>query len=54
MKYSQELVKEIQDCWKKEHSQELTEDTANEYLDSFARLFLAFAKEENKNISNLI
>ena len=48
MQYSQELIEECKEVFKDEHGLDLTSETANEYLDSFARLFFIFAKDKEK------
>jgi hypothetical protein len=42
MKYSEDLIKDIQDYYKKKCNVDLNEETANEYLDSFADLYRCF------------
>jgi translation initiation factor 2 alpha subunit (eIF-2alpha) len=42
MKYSEDLVKDIQDYYKKKCNVDLDEEIANEYLDSFADLYRCF------------
>ena len=43
--FSEKLIQEAIDCFREENGLELTPETAEEYLASFAGLFLAFAKE---------
>ena len=45
-KYSDELIQETIKCFKEENDIEISKETAIEYLDSFAGLFLAFTKNE--------
>ena len=42
--YSKELVKQLQENFKEEHNVNISEETANEYLNSFADLYEALAK----------
>ena len=52
-RFSQELVERTVRCFKEEHGVDMSEDTANEYLHSFADLYLAFARiEEGKKKSD--
>lgn len=44
--YSEKLIKEIILCFKEEDGLDISEETANEYLENFSGLFLAFT---NKN-----
>lgn len=48
MQYSKGLIMNIQKYWKEEFNLDLNEDTANQYLDSFADLFLIFSRKENR------
>ena len=41
--YSQKLIEECIKCFKEENNLDITPEQANEFLDSFAGLFLAFA-----------
>ncbi|MFA5791667.1 MAG: hypothetical protein WC884_01370 [Candidatus Paceibacterota bacterium] len=43
--YSDKLIDECIKNFKKENNLDLSRETANEYLDSLAGLFLAFARE---------
>ncbi len=43
-KYSEELIKELQDYMKERYSLNLDKDTCNEYLDSMAELYQVFMK----------
>lgn len=44
--YSQKLIEETILCFKEEDGLDISAETANEYLDSFAGLFLAFSDYE--------
>jgi hypothetical protein len=41
--YSKKLIAECIQCFKDENDLDISEEQANEYLDSFAGLYLAFA-----------
>ena len=43
--YSKKLIDECIQCFKDENDLDITQEQANEYLDSFAGLYLAFAEE---------
>ena len=45
-KYSEKLTEETIKVFKEENNLNISEETANEYLDSLAGLFLAFAKKD--------
>jgi hypothetical protein len=49
--YSDKLIEEIIECFREENNLIINKETANEYLDSFAGLFLAFAKTKNKELN---
>lgn len=42
--FSENLVQDIQQCFLDEHGASLTSEQAQEYLSSFADLYLAFAR----------
>ncbi len=44
MEYSKNVVVEVQKYWKERFKEELTEDTTNQYLDSFADLYACFTE----------
>ena len=50
-KYSEKLIEETIKVFKEENDLEISKETANEYLDSFAGLFLAYSKP-NKEIKS--
>ncbi len=54
MDFSEELIKETQDCFHDEHGIELSEETANEYLMSLSDLYLAFAKPNKVNADDQV
>lgn len=43
--YSKKLIKETIETFKKEDDLDISEETANEYLDNLGGLFLSFKKE---------
>jgi hypothetical protein len=43
-RFSQELIERTVRYYKERHNVEISEDTANEYLHSFADLYLSFAE----------
>ncbi|MEI7709121.1 MAG: hypothetical protein WCI76_00200 [bacterium] len=47
--YSDKLIEELIKNFKEEHNLDISKETANEYLDSYARLFLTFAKIKEPN-----
>lgn len=51
--YSEKLIEELIKNFKEEHDLDISKETANEYLDSYARLFLTFhdIQERTKNDS---
>ncbi|MCX6715660.1 MAG: hypothetical protein NT077_01425 [Candidatus Taylorbacteria bacterium] len=51
-RFSQKLIDELIKVWKDEHGIDISEDTANEYLNSFADLYLTFARIEERNKDN--
>jgi hypothetical protein len=46
--YSQHLIDELIDYFREEYGEILTPEQANDYLDSYAGLFLALADDKNK------
>ncbi|HEV7424352.1 MAG TPA: hypothetical protein VGO21_04145 [Candidatus Paceibacterota bacterium] len=46
--YSEKLIGELIKNFKEEHNLEISKETANEYLDSYARLFITFSKIEKR------
>jgi hypothetical protein len=56
--FSDELIKGLQDCFREEHGVDLSPETANEYLNSYVDLFLAFAmpnkNDLDKNLGELV
>lgn len=42
--YSEKLIKETILCFKEEDNLDISEETANEYLENLGGLFLAFSK----------
>lgn len=44
--FSEKLIQETISCFKEEDKLDISEETANEYLESLGGLFLAFAKKE--------
>ena len=42
--FSQKLIEDTIRCFKEENDVEITPKTANEYLESFAKLYLVFYK----------
>ncbi len=46
--YSSELIELTIKVFKEENDLDISEETANEYLNSFAGLYLAFAKNKVK------
>ena len=44
--YNEKLIKETIECFKEENGIDITPEQANEHLNCFADLFLAFAEEE--------
>lgn len=46
--YSKELVQECIKVFKEDHGLDISEETATEYLDSFANLYLAFSRPNDK------
>jgi len=49
--FSQNLIEETIECFKKENNLNISEETANEYLESLAGLYLAFA-DTGENVSS--
>jgi hypothetical protein len=47
-KFSPELIQQTIKCFAEEYEHHINEDTASEYLDSMARLYLAFSKVSAK------
>lgn len=47
-KYSEKLIEETILCFKEENNLLITKETAIEYLDRLAELFLAFSKKTEK------
>ena len=47
-KYSKELIQRCIVNFKEEHNLVIDEETADQYLDSFASLFLAFSNDVKK------
>lgn len=47
-KFSEKLRKETIEHFAKEHDHHIDDETADLYLESFARLFLAFTDKNNK------
>ncbi len=45
-KFSQKLIDETIKCFKEEDGLELSPELVDEYLNSFAKLFLAFARKK--------
>jgi hypothetical protein len=43
LQYSEKLITELIRCFKEEDGVDITPEEANEYLNSMAKLFLAFA-----------
>lgn len=46
--FSNNLVKDIQTCFQEEHGISLSEQEAQEYLLSFAELYLAFTRADSQ------
>jgi hypothetical protein len=46
--FSEELINKITKYFKEKHNQVIDRDTANEYLRSFAKLYLAFNRPNGK------
>lgn len=44
LKYSEKLIQETISCFKEEDNLNISEEMANEYLDSLSGLFLAFKR----------
>lgn len=51
-KHSEELIKETIECFKEENGHIIDEETASEYLESMAGLYLAFSKPNIKDIDS--
>lgn len=49
MEYSKELILETIKCFKEENNIVLSDDEANEYINSLASLYLAFSEVNSKS-----
>ena len=52
MQFSKDLVLKIQRYWKEKYNEEITEDTANQYLSSLADLFGCFERSIKQGFKN--
>jgi hypothetical protein len=50
--FSTQLVETCIEYFKRKHGVDISADTANEYLHSFAKLYLAFARPNGGNLAD--